>query len=55
MKQLFLFFLLIPTFLYAQEDPKYGLGMVPVVKGKVTFTEEVNLPGRPRNKSLQKH
>ena len=54
MKQLFLFLLLIPTFLYAQEDPKYGPGTIPVVKGKVTFTEEVNLPGQTQEQIFAK-
>lgn len=48
MKRLFLFLLLIPTILYAQEDAKYMIGAVPIVEGKVVFTREVNLPGQSK-------
>lgn len=46
MKQLLLFLYLLPSILYAQIDPKYGEGTVPVVDGKVTFTQELRLPGQ---------
>lgn len=46
MKQLLLFLYLLPSILYAQIDPKYGEGTVPVVDGKVTFTRELRLPGQ---------
>lgn len=46
MKQLFLFLLLFPSLLYAQIDPKYGEGAVPVIDGKVVFTRDLSLPGQ---------
>ncbi|MDE5611445.1 MAG: DUF4468 domain-containing protein, partial [Odoribacter sp.] len=46
MKQLLLFLFLLPGTLYAQIDPKYGEGAVPVENGKVTFTKEIKLPGQ---------
>lgn len=49
MKSLFLLLLLLPTLLYAQIDPKYGEGTVPVVNGKVTFTREIALPGQSQD------
>lgn len=54
MKQLFLFLLLIPSFLYAQENSKYMAGAVPVVDGKVTFTRDINLPGQSQNEIYAK-
>lgn len=48
MKQLLLFLFLLPGTLYAQIDPKYGEGAVPVENGKVTFTKEIKLPGQTR-------
>lgn len=48
MKQLLLFLFLLPGTLYAQIDPKYGEGTVPVENGKVTFTKEIKLPGQTR-------
>lgn len=54
MKQLFLFLLLIPTLLCAQENPKYMAGAVPEVDGKVTFTREINLPGQSKHEIYAK-
>lgn len=48
MKQLLLLLFLLPGTLYAQIDPKYGEGAVPVENGKVTFTKEIKLPGQTR-------
>ena len=48
MKQLLLLLFLLPCTLYAQIDPKYGEGTVPVENGKVTFTKEIKLPGQTR-------
>lgn len=44
MKQLLLFFLLIPSLLMAQEDQKYLAGAIPEDGGKVVFTKEINMP-----------
>lgn len=45
MKQLFFLLLLLPSLLFAQENPKYMAGAVPVVDGKVVFTRTLSLPG----------
>ena len=44
MKQLLLLILLLPTWVFAQIDPKYDVGKVPVIDGKVTFTRDLKLP-----------
>lgn len=44
MKQLFFLLLLLPSLLFAQENPKYMAGAVPVVDGKVVFTRTLSLP-----------
>lgn len=45
MKSVLLFLLLLPLSLWAQEDPKYLAGAVPVVDGKVLFSREITAPG----------
>lgn len=44
MKQLLLFFLIIPSLLMAQEDQKYLAGAVPEEGGKVVFAKEISIP-----------
>lgn len=44
MKQLLLFFLIIPSLLMAQEDQKYLAGAVPEESGKVVFAKEISIP-----------
>lgn len=44
MKQLLWILLCIPSLLFAQEDPRYLAGAVPVEDGKVVFTREINIP-----------
>lgn len=44
MKQLLFALLFIPALLFAQEDPHYLAGAVPIVDGKVVFTREINAP-----------
>lgn len=44
MKQLLLFFLIIPSLLVAQEDQKYLAGAVPEEGGKVVFAKEISIP-----------
>lgn len=46
MKQLILLLLLFPSLLYAQIEPKYGEGTVPVIDNKVVFTREISIPGQ---------
>ncbi|MDE6452462.1 MAG: DUF4468 domain-containing protein, partial [Odoribacter sp.] len=48
MKRFLLFLFLFPFTLYAQIDPKYGEGAVPVTDGKVVFTRDISLPGQTR-------
>lgn len=54
MKRLFLFLLLIPGLLHAQEDPKYMAGAVPVVNGKVVFSKTLNLSGQSQEQIFAK-
>lgn len=44
MKRILLLCLLFPFIANAQDDPKYLQGAVPVVDGKVVFSEELDLP-----------
>ena len=44
-KHLLLFLLWLPMAIYAQVDKKYLEGAVPVVDGKVTFSQELNAKG----------
>ena len=44
-KYLLLFLLWLPMAIYAQVDKKYLEGAVPVVDGKVTFSQELNAKG----------
>jgi len=45
MKKILLLLLMIPFWGWAQTDSKYLVGAVPVVDGKVTFTQTINVPG----------
>ncbi len=45
MKKILLLLLMIPIWGWAQTDSKYLSGAVPVVDGKVTFTQTINIPG----------
>ena len=45
MKKILLLLLIIPAWVYAQTDAKYLAGAVPVVDGRVTFTQTINVPG----------
>lgn len=53
MKQLFLVLLLFPCLLFAQENPKYLAGAVPVTDGKVVFTRTFSLPGESQQHLFQ--
>lgn len=44
MKRWLFTFLLFPGLLFAQIDPKYGEGAVPVVNGKVVFARSLDMP-----------
>lgn len=54
MKRLFLFLLLIPGLLHAQEDPKYMDGAVPVVNDRVVFSKTLNLSGQSQEQIFAK-
>ena len=54
MKRLFLFLLLIPTLLRAQEDPKYLAGAVTLENGKVVFNKTLNIPGQSKDEIFAK-
>ncbi len=45
MKKILLLLLMIPVWGFAQTASKYLAGAVPVVDGKVTFTQTINVPG----------
>ncbi len=45
MKKILLLLLMIPAWVCAQTDAKYLAGAVPVVDGRVTFTQTINVPG----------
>lgn len=45
MKYLLLLLLAIPALTFAQDNSKYMAGAVPVVDGKVTFSESIKAPG----------
>ena len=53
MKQLFLVLLLFPCLLFAQENPKYLAGAVPVTDGKVVFARTFSLPGESQQHLFQ--
>ena len=44
MKQLLLIFLMLPALLWAQDNPKYLTGAVPVENGKVVITRTIHVP-----------
>ncbi len=45
MKKILYLLLMIPAMVWAQTDAKYLAGAVPVVDGRVTFTQTINVPG----------
>ncbi len=49
MKQLLLLFLMIPSFLWGQDDSRYLANAVPVEDGKVTFNKEIQVPTLSEN------
>lgn len=53
MKQLFLALLLFPCLLFAQENPKYLAGAVPVAEGKIVFTKTFSLAGESKQHLFQ--
>lgn len=53
MKRLIFVFLLLPVVLFAQIDPKYGIGAVPEVDGRVVFSRSLDVPGYTQEQIFQ--
>lgn len=53
-KRLFLFMLMIPVFLSAQDNTRYQAGAISLEDGKVVFTKEVTVPGLTQDQLYDK-